>query len=136
MRQGRASRECGPWRQLGRFHAAPFGGQTHSPYYASILEAKDLAVGHASGSSLLGTSRFTLLVTREEAAADAALVAKTADETQIPLHVVTVATESARALYGADFALIRPDQYIAWRGDSAPAACAALSVAAGRSTIA
>jgi hypothetical protein len=26
----------------------------------------------------------------------------------------------ARALYGCDLALIRPDQYIAWRGDRLP----------------
>ena len=35
-------------------------------------------------------------------------------------------------LWGADAVLVRPDQHVAWRGNSAAAAAAALSVAAGR----
>jgi len=34
-------------------------------------------------------------------------------------------------MWGADAVLVRPDQHVAWRGDSAEAAAAALSVAAG-----
>jgi 2-polyprenyl-6-methoxyphenol hydroxylase-like FAD-dependent oxidoreductase len=35
-------------------------------------------------------------------------------------------------LWGADAVLVRPDQHVAWRGSSAAAAAAALSIAAGR----
>jgi 2-polyprenyl-6-methoxyphenol hydroxylase-like FAD-dependent oxidoreductase len=38
----------------------------------------------------------------------------------IPLTVLDIAIPEARALYGRDLALIRPDQYIAWRGDRVP----------------
>ena len=38
----------------------------------------------------------------------------------IPLTILDVALPEARALYGYDLALIRPDQYIAWRGDQLP----------------
>ena len=33
----------------------------------------------------------------------------------------------ARELYGRDLALVRPDQYIAWRGDDVPDDVAAYS---------
>jgi hypothetical protein len=35
------------------------------------------------------------------------------------VKVLQLENEEARDLYGADFALIRPDQIVAWRGDSA-----------------
>ena len=38
----------------------------------------------------------------------------------IPLTILDVGLTEARALYGRDLALIRPDQHIAWRGDVLP----------------
>jgi hypothetical protein len=38
----------------------------------------------------------------------------------IPLKVLDVPDEAARDLYDRDFALIRPDQHVAWRGNAAP----------------
>jgi hypothetical protein len=38
----------------------------------------------------------------------------------IPLVVLNLDLPEARTLYGRDFALIRPDQHIAWRGDALP----------------
>ena len=38
----------------------------------------------------------------------------------VPLAILDVPLPEARALYGRDLALIRPDQYIAWRGDRLP----------------
>jgi len=40
----------------------------------------------------------------------------------LPLDVVSVPSEQARDLYAADLALIRPDQIVGWRGNSAEAA--------------
>jgi hypothetical protein len=50
----------------------------------------------------------------------------------IPLKVLDVTCEEARALYEADLALIRPDQMVAWRGTDAAGAAAVLRRATGR----
>jgi hypothetical protein len=42
------------------------------------------------------------------------------------LNVLNLNSEEARDLYGADFVLIRPDQIVAWRGNAAAGAVAAL----------
>ena len=42
------------------------------------------------------------------------------------MKVVRLQNDAVRDLYGADFALIRPDQIVAWRGNSAAAARSAL----------
>ena len=39
----------------------------------------------------------------------------------VPLKVLDVLSAEARDLYGCDLALVRPDQYIAWRGNVSPA---------------
>jgi len=46
---------------------------------------------------------------------------------KVPLAVVTLARPDARALYGADNALVGPDQHVYWRGDAAPADAGALA---------
>jgi 2-polyprenyl-6-methoxyphenol hydroxylase-like FAD-dependent oxidoreductase len=43
---------------------------------------------------------------------------------RVPLQIVDVRVPAAgRDLYGADLALIRPDQHVAWRGNRLPADC-------------
>jgi 2-polyprenyl-6-methoxyphenol hydroxylase-like FAD-dependent oxidoreductase len=49
----------------------------------------------------------------------------------IPLTVVDIASEEARSLYGADLALIRPDQIVAWRGNELADPAAILRRATG-----
>ena len=49
----------------------------------------------------------------------------------MPLSIVPVTSDEARELYGADLALIRPDQIVAWRGHSTAGADDALRRAAG-----
>jgi hypothetical protein len=39
---------------------------------------------------------------------------------RLPLTTVTLPVTQLRALYAARFALVRPDQHIAWRGDHLP----------------
>jgi hypothetical protein len=51
----------------------------------------------------------------------------------IPLSIVSVAGDEARDLYQADLALIRPDQIIAWRGNSPANAVSVLRQASGHS---
>jgi 2-polyprenyl-6-methoxyphenol hydroxylase-like FAD-dependent oxidoreductase len=50
---------------------------------------------------------------------------------QMPLSIVPIAGDEARELYGADLALIWPDQIVAWRGNSASGAADVLRRATG-----
>jgi hypothetical protein len=73
------------------------------------------------GSSLfdqLGRG-FTLL-RFDNGAADTAPLERAAASRDLPLKVLDVALPQARELYGRALALVRPDQYIAWRGDRLP----------------
>jgi hypothetical protein len=38
----------------------------------------------------------------------------------IPLTLVAITVPEARELYGRDYAVVRPDQHVAWRGDRVP----------------
>jgi 2-polyprenyl-6-methoxyphenol hydroxylase-like FAD-dependent oxidoreductase len=50
----------------------------------------------------------------------------------LEMTVVDAKSEEARALYGADLALIRPDQVVAWRGNDSRSAAAVLARLTGR----
>ena len=65
---------------------------------------------------------FTLLILDERVADEAHSARREAERTGTPLKIVTVLEESLVQLYGAPLALIRPDQHVAWRGDTWPAA--------------
>jgi hypothetical protein len=72
------------------------------------------------GSSLydrFGTG-FTLLRLNGSPASDG--LERAAAARGIPLRVLDAPIPEARELYGRDLALIRPDHYIAWRGDRLP----------------
>jgi hypothetical protein len=76
---------------------------------------------HQQGSSLydeLGTG-FTLLRLGPHAP-DASAIMNAAATRSISLKVLHVTDTDARDLYECDLALVRPDQYVAWRGNSAP----------------
>ncbi len=91
--------------------------------------------GTARGASLFdhfATSAMTLLVTAGGPKA-ATAAQSAAAEARIPLMVAAAFDRpELRALYQARFALIRPDQHIAWRGDDIHEAGAMLARAAGR----
>ncbi len=94
-----------------------------------------LSEGRAHGASLFdhfSPTGLTLLLICSSAKQAAAVVAAKACELKIPLKLVDASAHGLHALYGADMALIRPDQFVAWRGDSISTACTALEVAAGR----
>ena len=77
--------------------------------------------GRTYGSSLydqLGTG-FTLL--RLGPAPNASELMTAAADLNIPIKVIDVADTEARDLYDCGLALIRPDQHVAWRGNTAPA---------------
>lgn len=77
---------------------------------------------HEYGSSLydrLGVG-FALLRLGPHAP-DASAIINAAASQAIPLKVLDVADADARDLYDCDLALVRPDQYVAWRGNAVPA---------------
>lgn len=63
---------------------------------------------------------YTLLVTGGDPARAQAL-AGAARAAGMPLAVLALPDAGLRDLYGANLALIRPDQHVAWRGDALPA---------------
>ena len=66
---------------------------------------------------------FTLL---RFADIDVAPIVAVATDRRMPLDVIDVADGHARQLYERDLVLIRPDQHVAWRGNTVPAAAAAV----------
>jgi 2-polyprenyl-6-methoxyphenol hydroxylase-like FAD-dependent oxidoreductase len=95
-----------------------------------------LDAGRGEGSSLfdrLGRG-FTLLRLGSRAP-DASVIADAAASLHIPFSIVDIANDDARDLYGCDLALVRPDQYVAWRGNGTVRdAGAALGRAVGMGT--
>jgi hypothetical protein len=81
-----------------------------------------LDAGRGLGSSLFDRMGmgFTLLRLGGKAA-DTAAIEAAAAKRGIPLSVLDVPDAAARDLYERDLALIRPDQYVAWRGNTPPA---------------
>ncbi len=49
---------------------------------------------------------------------DGAAFAAAAKSRSVPLHIVDVPDAAARDLYACDLCLIRPDQHVAWRGNT------------------
>jgi hypothetical protein len=78
--------------------------------------------GRARGDSLFDRfgPGFTLLRMGSQPA-DCDAVTSAANARGIPLTMLTLPGETVRDLYGCDLALVRPDQYVAWRGNRLPA---------------
>ncbi len=76
---------------------------------------------------------FTLLVTRKDAAPAAGALVDAAAEQGVPLKLLSPYLPALRDLYGCDYALIRPDQYIAWCGNSIDDAFDLLARVTGKS---
>jgi 2-polyprenyl-6-methoxyphenol hydroxylase-like FAD-dependent oxidoreductase len=114
----------------GRYDKSPivFDDGTASPADAAnvyIASAKPGGraphVWLADGKSLYDGFGFgwTLLRFSREAKADGLIAA--AAKTGINLEVFDISSNEVRDLYGADLVLVRPDQIVAWRSNTAPA---------------
>ncbi|MEA2980345.1 MAG: hypothetical protein QOF09_2168 [Alphaproteobacteria bacterium] len=77
--------------------------------------------GHVSLFDQFGKG-FTLLCLRRSGR-DAADLQVAAARRRIPLKVLSVDSIDARDIYEREFALIRPDQHVAWRGNELPGGC-------------
>ena len=84
------------------------------------------------GRSLYDALNFewTLMVLGPDAP-DATPFARIAGDMHIDLRVVPLPSPALRALYEAPLVLVRPDQIVAWRGDSAAGAAAVLALVTG-----
>jgi 2-polyprenyl-6-methoxyphenol hydroxylase-like FAD-dependent oxidoreductase len=88
----------------------------------------------AGGRSLYDAFGFEFTLLRlGRRAPDAAPFVRAAQLAGLELAVVEVPSEEARELYEADFALIRPDQIVGWRGNDASEAERVLARMTGRS---
>ncbi|MES2361572.1 MAG: FAD-dependent monooxygenase [Pseudomonadota bacterium] len=95
-----------------------------------------LEAGRSEGASLydhFSTSGLTLLVTTQGAANAVAPLVQAAAGAGIPLKVLVRPLKELHELYGCALALIRPDQYVAWRGNNMHEASDALATIAGKS---
>lgn len=63
---------------------------------------------------------FTLLVTTPGDKTDLKQAEESAHAMQVPMTIVRLDEPRLRPRYVADFALIRPDQHVVWRGDHLP----------------
>jgi hypothetical protein len=64
---------------------------------------------------------YTLLLLAEQGASLARDIQNAAEAAGVPLTLIDLRQEHLAALYAAPLTLIRPDQYVAWRGASADA---------------
>ena len=117
--------------QLGaRYDGSPVIGESAAPPADSLTAYVPTSVpggraphvwldaGRSQGSSLfdrLGRG-FTLLRLGPRPP-DASGIIAAATSRQVPLDILDVADRDTRDLYDCDLALIRPDQYVVWRGN-------------------
>ena len=86
------------------------------------LNVCNTVIANSDGEAIfdkLAPTGFTLL--RLSPNTDAAPMQEAARQANVPLQVVDIASDRAREIYGTDLALIRPDQHLAWRGNTANA---------------
>lgn len=113
-----------------RYDASPIvvgDGEAPPPDRANVYEPTSVPGGRpphlwlADGVSLFDRfgPEFTLLDTGEPDATSAAMQAQLA-RTRWPVQYLGVESGALRRLYRRRYALIRPDQVIAWRGDTPP----------------
>ena len=73
--------------------------------------------GHVAAQDLIGTG-YTLL--RLDGSHEATALEQSFRALRAPLQVLDIGDRKARALYGHDLLLLRPDLHVAWRGNRPP----------------
>jgi 2-polyprenyl-6-methoxyphenol hydroxylase-like FAD-dependent oxidoreductase len=74
----------------------------------------------APGRSLYDAAGGGFALLRFDASIDAGDIVGAADKRRVPLTVIDIDDAPARELYAHRLVLMRPDQHVAWRGDTAP----------------
>lgn len=103
--------------------------ETYDKYYPSAIPGGRLPHVWLDEKRELGSSVFDrlgkglTLIRLSMCQVDIHPLEKAAELRNVPLKVLNVAVPEALALYGRSLLLVRPDQYIAWRGDVLPEDC-------------
>ncbi len=118
--------EAGPDSPLEVTRYVPSARPGHLAPHAWIDESTSLYDLFSAG--------FTLLRLGDQQAGAEAALADAAREKEIPLEIVAPGLTDLGQLYEANYALIRPDQYVAWRGHALPAPGALLAVMTGQAS--
>lgn len=132
----------------GRYDGSPLivpDGTTPPPDEPNVYQPSACPGGRAphlwlgDGRSLYDALGFEFTLMRlGGTAVDTAPFRAAADALNLPLTIMenaeTAESEAARELYGANLALIRPDQIVAWRGDHATDALTVFRRATGHPT--
>jgi 2-polyprenyl-6-methoxyphenol hydroxylase-like FAD-dependent oxidoreductase len=74
----------------------------------------------ADGASLFDRLGPDLTLLRFDPAADSGPLERAIADRKLPLHVTTIEEPAVRDLFASRLALVRPDQVLAWHGDTAP----------------
>jgi len=91
---------------------------------AAVVTGAARGLGLAIATQLRGLGYDVLLTDVDEAAVKP--FEQTASALNVPLKVVRDSYADGRARYEARMILVRPDQFIVWIGDSAPADAGAI----------
>lgn len=108
-------------RLVAREHGAPPIDDPHNYVQHAMPGARAPHVWLGPGEALFDRfgRDFTLL--KLDSAQDTEALEGAAQAKKIPLAVAAVQSDEAREAYRAGLALIRPDHFVAWRGERAPA---------------
>ena len=99
--------------------------ETYDEYFPSGIPGGRLAHlwlddERVQGSSLFDRLGGGLTLLRLDPSLSVAAFEEAASKQSVPLMVLDLSLPEARKLYGRALVLVRPDQYIAWRGDRVP----------------
>jgi 2-polyprenyl-6-methoxyphenol hydroxylase-like FAD-dependent oxidoreductase len=123
--------QCCGGLNFGYFYAASpviaYDSEPHPAYSmgrfasSSVPGCRAPHVWLGAGRSLYDAAGAGFALLRFDASVPTAGIVEAAALRNVPLTVVDIDDEPARALYARRLALARPDQHIAWRGDAEPA---------------
>src|SRR5262249_39047675 len=107
--------------------AIAYDGEPHPTYSmgkfasSSVPGCRAPHVWLAPGRSLYDAAGAGFALLRFDASAEVSDIVGAAEKRRVPLTVVDIDDEPVRELYARKLVLMRPDQHVAWRGDTAPA---------------
>jgi hypothetical protein len=123
--------QCCGGLNFGYFYAGSpaiaYDAEPHPPYSmgrfvsSSVPGCRSPHVWLGAGRSLYDAAGAGFALLRFDASASVAGIVGAAAKRGVPLTVVDIDDEPARALYARKLVLVRPDQHVAWRGDAEPA---------------
>ena len=90
-------------------------------WFATAFAAARRICGAACGSSLYDAMGLKSTLLRFDPALAAAPLGAAARSTGVSLTVLDIERPATAIFYGGGLGLSRPDQHVAWRGDSLPA---------------